>query len=155
MRVQIRKWARLWHRPMTHIPGAFLEDKGVALGIHFRRMLPAHTGAFRAVMRQLRKETADFPIRWQRGKKVWEALPDVAWDKGRAAMLLTRRLRHPFPVVIGDDETDEDMFRAFRGKGVTIVVGRTRSSAGWRIPRQSDVPRILEAICEARERRQK
>jgi trehalose 6-phosphate synthase/phosphatase len=79
----------------------------------------------------------------------------VAWNKGRAALLLTQRLKHPYPVIIGDDATDEYMFRAFRGRGVTVVVGRTKSSARWRIARQSDVPRFLESICETREQRRK
>ena len=65
---------------------------------------------------------------------------------GRKAAQVTRRM------IIGDDDTDEDMFRTFDGKGLTIAVGRFKSAAGWRIPRQSDVPRLLETICRARER---
>jgi len=56
---------------------------------------------------------------------------------------------------VGDDETDEDMFRAFQGKGLTITVGRIKSAAAWRIPRQSDVPRFLEALCDSWEHRRK
>lgn len=152
LRRQIQNWARMWRDPVARIPGAFLENKGVSLGLHYRNVPPAHLGAFRALMRRFRTETAEYPVRWQRGKKVHEALPALSWNKGRAATMLARRLRHPFPVIIGDDETDEDMFRAFDGKGLTIAVGRFKSAAGWRIPRQSDVPRVLESICHVRER---
>jgi trehalose 6-phosphate phosphatase len=155
LRKCIRHWARSWRDSVDRVPGALLENKGVSLSLHYRHVLPQHLGAFRALVRQLQMETADYPVRWQQGKKVWEALPAAAWDKGRAALLLTRRLKHHYPVIVGDDETDEDMFRAFQGKGLTIAVGRIKSAAGWRIPRQSDVPRFLASICDSREHRRK
>ena len=155
LRKDIRRWARSWRGPVARIPGAFLEDKGVSLSLHYRRVLPHHRSAFRALVCRLQMETADSQIRWQQGKKVWEVLPAAAWDKGRAARMLTRRFRNSFPVIVGDDETDEDMFRAFHGKGLTIVVGRIKSAAAWRIPRQSDVPRFLESLCDSWEHRRK
>jgi trehalose 6-phosphate phosphatase len=155
LRKQIHTWARSWQDSVARVPGAFLENKGVSLSLHYRRVLPCHLSAFRALVRRLQMETADYSIRWQRGKKVWEVLPAAAWDKGRAARMLTRRLKHFFPVIVGDDETDEDMFRAFQGKGLTITVGRIKSAAAWRIPRQSDVPRFLEALCDSWEHRRK
>jgi len=155
LRKQIRRWAKSWQDPVSRIPGAFLEDKGVSLSLHYRRVLPHHLSAFRALVRRLRIETAACRVRWQQGKKVWEVLPAAAWDKGRAARVLTQRLKHFFPVIVGDDETDEDMFRAFRGKGLTIAVGRTRSAAAFRLRRQNDVPRFLERLCDQWEHRRK
>jgi trehalose-6-phosphatase len=71
-------------------------------------------------------------------KKVLERRPRVGWGKGRAVILmgdwLAVSLRGPRPLTIyvGDDETDEEVFRA-RG-GWAITVGGTVPPDGGSLP---------------------
>jgi trehalose-phosphatase len=58
-----------------------------------------------------------------------EARPPIAWDKGHAALHVLRE-RHGQAwstalrvIYAGDDDTDEDAFRALQGLGVTFRIG--------------------------------
>ena len=57
-----------------------------------------------------------------------ELAPAIDWDKGRAVLYLVDVLgldsADTVPVYLGDDITDEDAFRALRGRGIGILVGR-------------------------------
>ena len=62
-----------------------------------------------------------------RGKRVLEVRPNVVWDKGSAVKWLLdylskNLLEEPYPIYMGDDETDEDAFRALKGRGLTVLV---------------------------------
>jgi trehalose 6-phosphate phosphatase len=63
-----------------------------------------------------------------RGRKVLELRPAVAWDKGHAVLHFLKALSlhdapDVAPIYIGDDRTDEDAFKALRGRGgVGILV---------------------------------
>ena len=60
------------------------------------------------------------------GKKVYELLPDIDWDKGKAVLWLLETLElergKVLPIYIGDDRTDEDAFSALENRGVGILV---------------------------------
>jgi len=63
------------------------------------------------------------------GKKVWEIRPGVNWDKGAAAKWIYQQMKNePYPIYVGDDVTDEDVFRVFRRQGLTVRVGRNPHS---------------------------
>jgi trehalose 6-phosphate synthase/phosphatase len=50
---------------------------------------------------------------------------------------------------MGDDTTDEDMFRTLENKAATIKVGTTASSAKYNLPSQLDVLPFLEQFVES------
>jgi trehalose 6-phosphate phosphatase len=114
--------------------GLLLEDKGVALALHFRQA-PELSGLVR--------QTAEDAIRahpgWGlvAGKMVVEIKPKGA-DKGTAMAAFMRSA--PFagrtPVFVGDDITDEDGFAtANRLGGVSVLVGPPRdTNARYRLP---------------------
>jgi trehalose-phosphatase len=59
------------------------------------------------------------------GKMVWEIRPKVDFHKGKAVreILNTFPSQGLLPIYLGDDQTDEDAFRALKSKGFTVFVG--------------------------------
>jgi trehalose-phosphatase len=129
LRPAMQELARALRKDCQALAGVFVENKGMTLSLHYRKLAPGRLKELGKLVRLYRKGTAGLPLRWRTGHKVWELVPETNWDKGQAALCLLRHLRHPFPVAIGDDRTDEDMFRALRESGITIRVGCPRPSA--------------------------
>jgi trehalose 6-phosphate phosphatase len=125
-------------------PGTLLEDKGVALALHFRGAPQAEHGARAARAGLLPALAPDFVL--QEGKCVLEIKPAGA-SKSRA--IAEFMAEAPFagrqPVFIGDDITDEDGFRAVNSLGgLSILVGeRNGSAATHRLASVEDVLRWL------------
>lgn len=106
------------------IEGALVERKRFSVAIHFR-LTPewAVPAVERAVERVLGEQPA---LRRGHGKKVFELLPDVEWNKGAAVdwLLQSLDMNRPdsVPMYIGDDATDEDAFRVLADRGIGIAV---------------------------------
>jgi trehalose-phosphatase len=108
---------------LSPVPGARIERKVFAVAVHVRQvdeeLVPDVEGAVAAVA------ASDLRLRRTGGKKVFEIRPAVAWDKGTALLWLLDVLGlgpDVLPVYVGDDETDEDAFRAVRERGLGVVV---------------------------------
>ncbi|HRY30444.1 MAG TPA: trehalose-phosphatase [Elusimicrobiota bacterium] len=143
----LQRLARRVKRALRSVPGSHLEDKGLTLSLHYRAVPAPHRKAFFGILRRAKSRTAGLPLLWTSGRKVWELRPKLLWDKGKAGLHLVRRLGNPFPIVIGDDRTDEDMFASLRERGLAIRVGRGKGSAAeFYLRRQTDVLRFLNAV---------
>jgi trehalose 6-phosphate phosphatase len=117
----LREAMRIW-------PGAWVEDKGLSATAHYRRVPGKH---HRCLLQVARRALRGFGNRLalRVGNNALEVRPRVAWDKG-AALEYIRQSAGPFDVCIcmGDDRTDETMFRANQD-GLNIKVGRGQPSA--------------------------
>lgn len=106
------------------IDGARLERKRYALAVHYRLATPDRIPAVSDAVEVVAAAHPD--LRRTGGKKVFELRPNLDWDKGRAIewLLQTLGLDRPevVPLYVGDDETDEDAFRALGRRGIGIVV---------------------------------
>jgi trehalose 6-phosphate phosphatase len=103
---------------VSAVPGAFVEDKGLTLSVHFRLADTAREAEVREAVHAAADGRPE--LRVTEGKKVLEVRPRVEWDKGRAVLFLLEHMRPPegAPVLyLGDDRTDEDAFRALAGRG--------------------------------------
>jgi trehalose 6-phosphate phosphatase len=120
--------------------GFAIEDKSVAIALHYRNADPSEAQAVRGRFEAfLEHETPELKAR--RGKMVVEAIPRGA-GKDLAVKHFLERVSGPFtPVYFGDDTTDEDAFYALRDGGITIVVDSERrpSWAKYRIEGPSEV----------------
>lgn len=133
-----------------YLPGILVEDKGLTVSLHFRNLAKEHSPAFHEVLNFFKKSYKDRPLVWKKGKKVWEIFPKVRWHKGFAAARLFEKHPDAFPIVIGDDRTDEDMFKAMHRFGVTIRVGHSQKSyAQYYLKSQKEVERLLEELAYA------
>ncbi|MGF1510604.1 MAG: trehalose-phosphatase [Myxococcota bacterium] len=99
-------------------PEARLEDKQIALTLHTRRLVPAAESEVQAAFHRATPPGFHVMV----GKRVIEARPE-GFDKGRAfANLLQRLMPDALPIYIGDDTTDEDVFRVLPPSALTIRV---------------------------------
>lgn len=106
------------------VEGARLERKRFAIAVH-ERQVPARLRG--EVKEAVDSVAAEHPqLRVTGGKHIHELRPDIDWDKGAALRWLIDELELSdeayLPVYIGDDETDEDAFRALGQRGLGLVV---------------------------------
>ena len=124
--------------------GAWIEDKRYSLSVHYRaHPVDANVAAALAdVLHRLRP-----PPHLIGGKAVFNLLPPGAPRKGEALEALVRESGRTTAIYIGDDETDEDVFRLARSELLTIrVEPSARSAARLFLPRQSEMPALIDLI---------
>jgi trehalose-phosphatase len=106
------------------IPGALLERKRFSIGAHYRQVADENLLRVERAVNEVIARHRE--LRRIDGKKVYELLPDIDWDKGKAVLWLLETLDlvrgKVLPIYIGDDRTDEDAFRALQERGVGILV---------------------------------
>ena len=106
------------------IPGARVERKRFAIAVHYRQVDGSRVPEIEAVVD--RTAAVHPELRKAGGKKVFEMRPAIPWDKGKALGFLLETLglagADVLPIYIGDDETDEDAFRAVGDRGLAFVV---------------------------------
>lgn len=111
-------------RELGSIPGILLERKKFAIAIHYRLVDPERVETVEKVVDQVAARNPE--LRKGYGKKIFELQPDIDWHKGKALLTLLRTLKLDgediLPFYLGDDVTDEDAFRALKGRGIGIVV---------------------------------
>ncbi len=109
---------------LAQIPGALVERKRFSIAVHYRHVAGADVAKVAGAVDEI--AAAASPLRYSRGKKVYDLKPAVDWHKGKALLRLLRiqDLDRPdvLPFYIGDDTTDEDAFAEIQERGVGILV---------------------------------
>jgi trehalose 6-phosphate phosphatase len=114
-RPELEQVARSIQEALAGMDGAFVEDKGLTLSIHYRQAAEREAEVRAAVHAAADGRPG---LKVTEGKMVLEVRPRVEWDKGRAVLFLLEQMRPPegSPLLyLGDDRTDEDAFRALEG----------------------------------------
>jgi len=147
---QIRPLMQLF---VDRCAGSFIEEKKSTLAWHYRNT-NQELGFMRS--RELRNAllqlTANTALQVVDGNKVLEVRM-VGVDKGVAALSLLAGIDPDFILCIGDDATDEDMFRVMRDKGYTIKIGRANTSAQYTILSQKEVFPFLRNFIQSIEKK--
>jgi trehalose-phosphatase len=140
-------------RAISGLKGAFVENKGLTLSVHFRLMHKRHLGKLKFILsRTLRPWKAKRAFRITGGKMVYEIRPSVNWNKGKAAKWILHHYRtkraKTLTICIGDDRTDEDMFKALGKRAINVSVGKPdeSSSAGYYLKNTEEVKRFLSRL---------
>ena len=120
-------------RPLSDLcekyPGALVENKNLGLALHYRLVSPC-------LASQLLKEAKQLITPFQRkqllkiteSKKTLDIRPALLWNKGTWIKFLQKKInKQLLPIYIGDDITDEDVFKILQ-PGITIKVGINRES---------------------------
>jgi trehalose 6-phosphate phosphatase len=127
-------------------PGTYLENKRYSLSLHFR--LSQHP---RAVERKLREQVSllDPPPRVISGKCLLSLTPEGAPNKGTAMLHVLKSTKRPCGLFVGDDDTDEDVFRLGRPDLLTIRVGRSPGSAArFYLKDQNEVEALVRWLAD-------
>ncbi|WPQ60802.1 bifunctional alpha,alpha-trehalose-phosphate synthase (UDP-forming)/trehalose-phosphatase [Chitinophaga sancti] len=127
-------------------PGSFIEEKSFSLVWHYRKA-EAGLGELRAneLMNTLRYFAADKGLQLLPGDKVIE-VKNVEINKGKATMSWLANRHFDFTLAIGDDHTDEDIFKALSHDAVTIKVGSQVSSARFYLRNHREVRAFLKSL---------
>lgn len=126
--------------------GAFVEEKEFSLVWHYRKADPQPSAArVRELIEELRGATADRNLQILQGNKVIE-IKNSGIDKGRAALRWINREQWGFLLAIGDDRTDEDMFRVLPESAYSLKVGLSPSAAKYNLDTQAEVLPLLESL---------
>ena len=109
---------------LNDIEGVRFERKKFTLAIHYRQIKEEKIQMFFYCVDKVLKNYIE--LKQGTGKKVIEIRPNIKWDKGKAVEMLMEELAYKgkklFPVYLGDDITDEDVFKSLEN-GVGIIVG--------------------------------
>ena len=143
-----RALARIGSR-IGHLPGVIIENKGVTGSVHFRRSRSGQEPVIKkAVEDEVRLKSRSLKL--TAGKKVFEIRPNVKWDKGKGVQEVSRwfpRQKTFVRIYIGDDQTDEDAFKALGRNAVTIHVGQRESThARYRLADVDQVWKFLRDL---------
>src|SRR5690606_2741022 len=95
----------------------------------------------------LTQYTANFDVQVLEGKKVVE-IRNSGINKGEAALTLVHTHEPEFILSMGDDQTDEDVFRVLPREAVTVRVGTPFSDARFSLSDHKAVRKLLSALAD-------
>jgi len=135
---------------LSSVEGVRLEDKGIAIGIHYRHCAEPER-ARRAILDAISRAASAANFAVQEGRKVVELRPPLSINKGTALERLVREHQLKGAIYLGDDSTDLDAFHALHrwmggegNKGAAIAVVSAESPAGL----QDQADYTLEGVDE-------
>jgi len=131
------------HRPDWD-PGIQLEDKRYSLSVHYRQAedVAACTRALEAIFARLEPQP-----RVVGGKYVYNLLMQDRCHKGSALSRLMELSGAESALYVGDDVTDEDVFRMRRPDILSVrIEPSAESAADYFLPHPRDILRLLEEL---------
>lgn len=134
---------------VDRLPGSFVEEKQYCLVWHYRNSDP-ELGPLRAqeLIDSLQAFTGNqTSVQVLPGNKVVE-LRDPAHNKGVVTAQIAAESAADFVMAVGDDITDEDMFRSLPEGAITVKVGRFATAADFRIVDHDSVIEMLEEMAK-------
>jgi trehalose 6-phosphate phosphatase len=138
----VRAWVRELRAELGGIPKLGIESKGLTLSVHWRAVpRPAR------YLSRISGAVCSLPdSRLIRGKKVFNLAPRTLPDKGYAVQRLMQVHRSHRAIYLGDDQTDEDVFRLRNRRILGIHVGGTPSAAPYYLRTQRQIDRFLRGL---------
>ncbi|MEM6879599.1 MAG: bifunctional alpha,alpha-trehalose-phosphate synthase (UDP-forming)/trehalose-phosphatase, partial [Bacteroidota bacterium] len=131
---------------VTRTPGSFVEEKDYSLAWHYRGidrdLGQKRVREFRDMLAYL-IQNQDLQV--LEGNKVVE-IKNAGVNKGKATYHWVCQKNWDFVLGIGDDSTDEDIFKAMPTNGVSIKVGGGRTSARYGLASVSEVRSMFKEL---------
>jgi trehalose 6-phosphate synthase/phosphatase len=130
-------------------PGSFIEEKNYSLVWHYRKAEPEQ-GELRAneLKDELTNLVSNHNLEIMEGNKVIE-VKNGGINKGVAALNFLHDKNFDYVLAMGDDWTDEYMFRELPKEAITIKVGLKHTSATYNLESVNAVREFLENLAKA------
>jgi trehalose 6-phosphate synthase/phosphatase len=127
-------------------PGSFIEEKNHTLAWHYRNVNP-ELGFIRSreLLDNLHHLLRNAQLQIIDGNKVIEVRMSGV-DKGTVAKSFLEESHYDFIMAVGDDKTDEDMFRALADKAITIKIGKGHTNAQYNLSNYTEVIALLNKL---------
>jgi trehalose 6-phosphate synthase/phosphatase len=144
-KIKIRE---LLERYTNRCNGSIIEEKEVSLAWHYRNSEIEFTSVR---YQELKEELSEFlnydhSLQTLEGNKVIE-IKKIGYDKGTIVQkLFLDSEQFDFIMAIGDDKTDEDLFKVMPKDSYTIKVGMTVSIAKYNLKAQSNVIDLINKL---------
>ncbi|MCK4912364.1 MAG: trehalose-phosphatase [Candidatus Omnitrophica bacterium] len=138
-------------KELSGIDGMIIEEKKFSTAVHYRLVSEEDKILkIKILVEEIIQENKT--LRLMEGKKVFEILPAIDWNKGKAVKWVMNALGinwEDYSVVyIGDDTTDEDAFRTVCTRGTSILVSdkSKASAADFVLSSPKEVKELFERI---------
>jgi trehalose 6-phosphate synthase/phosphatase len=133
---------------VDRLPGALLEEKEFSLAWHYRRADPDQASLrAKELLDDLAGFTRNIDVQVFEGNKVIE-VRNSGVNKGTAALEWLSGHTPDFILGIGDDWTDEDLFRALPPTAYSVCVGLATTAARYYLSNHTVVRRVLRELSE-------
>lgn len=128
------------------VPGTFIENKDYSVAWHYR-MADQEQALSRKkeLLDDLVHYTANVDLSVLQGNKVVEVRNSTV-NKGTIVHDILAKDDYDFIICLGDDMTDEDMFRNITKRGISIKVGRSETNAKYYVNSYKDVVKLLGSL---------
>ena len=131
---------------VDRLPGSFIEEKEFSLVWHFRKAdLEFGSVLAKELLDHLQVILGQLNIQVMFGNKNVEIRSDGV-NKGTAAQYWISKNIYDFILALGDDTTDEDLFRALPPNSFSIKVGTSQSAARFNVQSPSELLRLLSEL---------
>ncbi|MCB4792602.1 MAG: trehalose-phosphatase [Elusimicrobia bacterium] len=136
---------------LSIIKGVLVEDKKLAVTLHYRMVNEKDMPQLNAIFNQLlKKPVKNGKLRIWLGKMCYEIRPSIELNKGTAVLRILSKYASDtsvIPICLGDDLTDEDAFMALKNIGITVFVGEKGSShADYQLKNPDEVFAFLKSV---------
>ncbi len=137
-------------KELSDSEGIIIEEKKFSVAVHYRLADEKSVPGIKTLVQKIIRENRS--LRLMEGKKVFEILPAIDWNKGKAVKWVMKALGinwKDFSVVyIGDDTTDEDAFRMVSTRGTSILISDKPkvSAADFVLSSPKEVKELFERV---------
>ncbi len=127
-------------------PGSFIEEKSYSLVWHYRKVEEG-LGDLRAneIMNDLLFTIADRGLQMLPGSKVIE-IKNIEVNKGKMALKWFEDKDYDYIMALGDDHTDEDIFKVLPSDAYSIKIGGNISAARFYLRDYREVRKLLRSL---------
>lgn len=137
---------QIFEKYVDRTPGSFIEEKTYSLVWHYRKAQRG-LGELRAneLMNTLKFLATDKGLQLLPGDKVVE-VKNMEINKGKAALSLVEQSDYDFIMALGDDFTDEDLFKSLPDSSISIKIGTGASAAKFYLNNPKEVRGLLKTM---------
>ena len=128
------------------LPGSFIEEKEFSIVWHYRSSDPEHASVrVKELTDDLIHFTANIDVQILQGSNVVE-IRNAGVNKATAGMYFLSKDRFDFILAVGDDLTDEDLFKVLPQEAYSIKIGISPSYAKFNLRDHMEVRKLIEEI---------